>query len=176
MNLMHTLFGLGVILMIFLFFSNGIQFFRTAKNGADILLPLGMLTFVSIFFGFVYGNIMIILERFRRNISKEINAKKVNINEAILKNSSPDLLDKSVADYKTIISLENQINPEKWLYLSVFSFLLAIISFMLKGDTVILGIIVDTKLIGSVIFHLGMVFTWFLLVSILSVYIIARRK
>ena len=61
---MLLLFLLSIIGVIFIFFAGGIEFFNNDTENRTILVALGMLTFISIFFGFVIKDSNVFLKSF----------------------------------------------------------------------------------------------------------------
>jgi len=154
-------FSLEIILVCLIFFLGGKNFFMNDLTRIGIILPLGILTFVSVFFGFIFSNQKSLMESFEKMIQNkekgfEEEFKKIDYKD---KNKIQDFMARhhNIKEYKWFV------NPYLWLFMSVF---LSIISILIN-----LATISSKELIISISIHLSILTTFFLITSIASLII-----
>jgi len=156
----YLMFFVGVILTVDLLI-NGRDFFLNDKGHIGVLLAIGMLTFVSIFFSLIIS--------VKKNIQKFLIwtdvTKNLVKNESIrrLKNEDFPGLNRSTTYIHLINLIKIIINPPLWIYLSVVSYLFSL-SFGLISDSQL------AKNLQAITFYLGLMCTFFLITSIAHVF------
>ena len=169
-NLMH-LFGI----FLFLILLGDVNFFiNDSKNG--ILIAIGFLTFISIFFNFLF------LSDYKEQISlihqliDILNKEKKG--SAITKLKSGKILEsrKLTGEILTLKSIKNFLYPIQWLYFSIFCYLISI-TFGLSSNTYYLKDYLPSINMGqALLFNLGFVFTIYLVVSIFGLSFIVKKN
>ena len=125
------LFTIEIIFVIWVFFNGGKDFFinDTAKIG--ILLPLGLLTFVSVFFGFIFSQKELMkafidrMSKIDSKFKKELKGYKDGIKDIEDYKDIEDIKD-WIGRYKEFKEYKRFVNPILWLYVSIFLSLITI--------------------------------------------------
>lgn len=161
---LYLLFALEILAVGYVFFfCDGYKFFQEDKLGMSILLPLGLLTFISIFISLVFPSQSNFLKCFDEIIQKHEKKLKEEFKEKTEKDINPEFLRDYAGRYEAITDYHKKVNPLKWLYISIFLFLFAILSS--------LGRVPYKSLLISIFIHMGIITTLFLITSIVSVII-----
>ena len=143
------------------------------NSNLGIIIAVGMLTFVSIFFSFLYSSTELKL-LFDKLIDKSTNKMKVH---AIKKLKSGDLAGTrmTTVDIETVQSLKNWVNPTLWLHLSIFLYLFSIVfGFVSVGMSN--NVLKITRDIQGISFYLGLTSTFFLYTSIICLTFILKQS
>jgi hypothetical protein len=162
-----ALFGLEIIIILAVFFfGKGMNFFVDDPARLGVLIPLGLLTFVSIFFSFIFSQ-----EKMLKAFNDRINEKEQKF-YAELKfcKNIEDVKDwternKEVREYK------KYVNPILWLYLSIFISLIAITAYFTN--------ISYKATIISILIHLNLLMVFFLVTSVASImvaYLLKKKE
>jgi len=165
-NLMYSLFG---ILTFAAFFSGGNIFVQNQWNNL-IIISLGFLTFISVFFGFIYYPAR--EKNFEGDFEKTISDKKMNIisrikkllNEYSKKNFSE--IQNLIIDLESLENLKKNTNPRKWLLISLVIWFLVILLSLCDKSFVVPFANISLLMITSIILHLSIFFTSCLITSI----------
>lgn len=164
------LFGVEVIaILIFFFGLQGYNFFITNSFTDAIIISLGLLTFVSVFFGFVFKegiNLLILfnnsMERYRDDVRNKLKAK---IESKTLKEEDLSIvqgIEGAITEYTRLV------NPILWFLLAIF---ISLITIVVSLSTVQYG-----SFVLSVLVHLNILFTLFFVTSIAVLMIYAYPK
>jgi len=159
-------FSAEVILIVAVFWFGGKDFFVNDSEKMGIFLPLGILTFVSVFFGFIFSNQKELMTDFRKMIQKkergfEKEFKKLNYKD---NNKIQDFM----ARHHDVKEYAWFVNPYLWLYMSAFLSISAIL--------IHLSNIIYKELVISILVHLTILTTLFLITSIASLIITNLSK
>jgi len=167
-NYFLLFFGLELIIILSIFLSNGYNIFKEDPMKMGILLPLGFLTFISIFFGIEYNrplsNFSILVRIINEKFKRELETIKKNI-------STGDLQDKALQDFKerynNLKELERYTNPLLWAYLSVFLCIFAILINFTNFLVIvpIINVNIASYHLISLFIHLGILSGLFLITS-----------
>lgn len=160
---------LFVILLLY-----GLVFFVKDNSNSGILITIGMLTFVSVLFSFLYS-ITNLRDLFNDFIDLSVNKMK---SHAIKKLKSDDFFEsiKTTNDIEAIKSLKNWVNPELWLYVSIFLYIISLIFGLLPSGMSNNITIVTVKNLQGVSFYGALTSTLFLLTSIVCLTFISKQR
>ena len=115
---------LGGIIITFILLFNGLKFFNDNASNIGVLLAVGMLTFISIFFNFInpYTKILNHFDKFF-----DLNIKQME-NKAFEKLKSKDYpsLRMITTDIEQKKNLKRWVKIDLWLYLSILFYILSI--------------------------------------------------
>ncbi len=159
-NYLLLLFGIEIIFLGWIFFFvGGKDFFVEDPVKIGILLPLGLLTFVSVFFGFIFSE-----ERLMKAFNYRIQTKDAKFQEELKKHGKRKASIKDIEDwisrYKALREYTWFVNPLLWLFLTIFLSLLTILinftNINYKTTVIAYGV------------HLGILTTFFLVTSVAS--------
>ncbi|MBI3334278.1 hypothetical protein HYZ97_02225 [Candidatus Pacearchaeota archaeon] len=160
-NLLNIINGLVFILMAWVFFKGGKDFLTPQNSNLGIFIPLGLLAFVSVFFGFISQNTESIA-RFQEIINNYREKFKAEL--IALAKRGPNI--KEVDDFNDRLrkfeDYANLVRPSKWLYLCIYTNLIALI-FSISN--------ISPLIISSGLIHLSLLFTFFLVTSLASVHL-----
>ena len=172
----NWMFLAGVFLG-FIFFIYGFEFFIKDTQYIGIITATGMLTFVSVFFTFVYSPI---ISPWRAYFQEFIEHQIIPIREKAKKKASElnfKALREIADEIEEIKDLQRKINPELWLYLSVFLYLFSIGAGMLPDEELnLLNISFTNKHVQATFFYLGFISTFFLMFSIFFLAWLVRQR
>lgn len=169
------LFILEGILSLIAFFQGGLDFVVSNKKDI-ILLSLGFLTFISIFFGFIsYDKGKTFKEEFKKKIDDDRTELFRQLTISV-KNKEANKIDKLNTKLIELDSFSGNINPEKWLLLSIFFFLGSILFSFFDIQQNIPSTPYPIVTITAILFHFGILFTTFLINSLFVWIINANKK
>ncbi len=169
MKKLYVLFVVEIILAGIVFFSGGSDFFKNGDRNTILLIIVGMLTFVSVFFSFIYSNVNKWLLEFHKIVEATDKELKEKARESLDKDLNVDYLREIAVEKESLVEFEKKINPELWLYLSVILYLSTMALCLLTQS-------IYVKYIEAVFFHFGFLFTFWLITSIFCLVIIVRQK
>jgi len=157
-----TLF-LGGIIITFILLFNGLNFFNDNTSNIGVLLAVGMLTFLSIFFNLINPYTKLLSE-FKKYIDSDIEKME---SKALEKFKSKDY--QSVRMITTDIeqkeNLTKWIKIDLWLYLPILLYLLSIPFGLISNQNIANAF--TTRDIQGVLFYFGYMTTFFLVTSIM---------
>ena len=160
---LHLLFGLEFILFLITFVClKGYNFFQNDFSDS-IIISVGMLTFISVFFGFIFKEGQIFLASFHSIINQAVERLKGDLfwkeidRENITKKDMKDV--KKIK--KSINELSILANPHLWFWITTFTFVFSMIISIIE--------IPLKSFIVSLTIQLGILFTLFFLTAILSI-------
>jgi len=139
-----------------------------------ILITIGMLTFISVFFSFVYEKAV----RWQY-VKEDILGKASGQIDAPLKNKrgtlSSEELESAKAAKQKLESLSEKLRPQLWLLCAVGAFLIAL-SLSLLNVTSPLWEVTIIKLIKGLFFLVGVLFVWWLFCAILCLTVLSKEN
>ena len=167
----HLFFGIEIIIIIAEFFIfGGIDFLKNDTSHLGVIISLGMLTFISVFFGFILKegkeflvSFKWIIESSIKKLDENILWKKIN-GEQITKR---DLKDREGMK-NSIIEFLKLSNPPFWFWVTIFLFLIVLLISLIE--------ITNKPVILSLIIHLGFLSTLFFLTSTLGIQMAHKIK
>ncbi|MDD5191994.1 MAG: hypothetical protein PHH54_06740 [Candidatus Nanoarchaeia archaeon] len=166
------LFLLEVVFVIYIFLSGGRDFILSNPFNS-ILIILGLLTFVSVFYGFVFERFYTLQEDFSKIINN-LNEEQWKKTEEFVSKREDDKILESVQETQRIKSFAGNINPRKWLFSATFSFILSL-SIFFSNNMDIPYINIKLHFVATILFYLGIIFVFFLLNSLITL-IISQNK
>ncbi len=175
-NCLYVLFTVEVILVGWLFFNNGASFFQKDMIGLGILMPLGLLTFISVFFGFIYSSSDKFVIVFNQRMLEQKEKYKKFMKKQLGNKTNTKKLNDLIQKYEILENFDKKVNPEKWLYLSIFCYILTIIIYLFNQKVIISNLIIDTRFLSAILFHLGLITTFFLITSILAITLAYKKN
>ena len=161
----------GILGIVLLFY--GLKFFIQDTQNIGIIIAVGMLTFVAVFFSFVHTSEKFSIP-FRKFIETSIIEIKKNAHKKIDKGELDNLSDLS-DEFNSIKTLEKEVNPELWLYMSVFSYLISIVAGLVPNVSYFNNLF-TTRHVQGILFYLGLIFTFFLVTSLACLAIISKHN
>jgi hypothetical protein len=167
------LFILEIALVIYIFLNGGREFIRLNPSNS-ILIILGLLTFISVFYGFAFEKFNILEDNFLRKMNNLKDVQWEKVKEFYLYKNSEKLLE-SAQEIQRIDDFTGNVNPKKWLFLATFSFILSLFFFLSKEGTNFPIIKVDLHLIATSLFFIGILLAFFLLNSFVILTISKRN-
>mgnify|MGYP001580137269 CR=1 FL=1 len=164
-NAMFGLFLIELVLVLFVFFGlDGITFFKNDVGNLSIFISLGMLTFVSVFYGFIFTKDNSFFKPFNEVMKKHNEVLKSELEERYKTNSISIRFLKEYEEHKKALKeFGIFVNPILWFHSSIFVFII----------NILVGISsIDYKgIILSVLIHLGILSSLFLITSISTIYL-----
>jgi len=160
------LFGLEFILLFMAFFMGGLNFVIENRKNL-IMICLGFLTFVSVFMGFVYYGIgSMFKSSFKGKIEKEKGLVYEKIEKFVKEKRRSDKISELTNELSELESFGRSVNPEKWLFFSMFSLILTMISSLFDSKIIVPYIKINLDLVTAILFHISILFVGFLLISV----------
>jgi glutaredoxin-related protein len=164
------LFGIEVLIILICFFLlNGYTFFETNSVGEAIIISLGLLTFISVFFAFVFKDSMILLLMFSRNMEECNDSVLIQLKKKI---DSKTLEERDLMKVKEIRSAIKEysryVNPVLWFFATIFLSLVIILMSMSKVEY--------SALMLSAFVHLDILTTLFFITSIMALMIYKPKR
>lgn len=159
----HLLFYLEILLVVIVFIWEGRFFFLENSNDA-IVIALGLLTFNSVFFGFITNG----LQDFLATNKKLKTDYKINLDGQLENKIESGLVnEKNLKDYKNFKKDGKYFfwlvdHYLLWFFLSIFLSLISLLFYLSDLD--------KSKLILSVSTHLAILSTLFLITSFMALY------
>jgi len=175
-NKLGFLYGLFFILVAWAFFAGGILF---VKSHADNLffISLGFLTFISIFFGFIYYQKGEQLKKEWESDSKSFEAKiRKEISKIVLEGKNSEKIQKSLDRLSDLENIYKNTDPEKWLLVSTFCWFLIPLLSLFSNSSTIPYLNINLITIIAIVFHFAIFFSSCLLVSILTWIVSSRLR
>lgn len=153
----------GIIITFILLFNGGLKIFNENTQNIGVLLAVGMLTFLSIFFNLVNPYTKL-LDHFGKYVDSDIKQMETK--------AFKKLKSKAYADVRVItLDIEQKKNFKKWvkidlyLYMSIFFYILSIPFGLLPNQK--LYNIFTTRDIQGILFYFGFMTTFFLVTSMM---------
>lgn len=157
------LFLLEAFLIFIVTVNGGFQFIKDNTSNS-ILIILGLLTFVSIFYGFIFSEGKKIQENFKNSINFFKDVEWNNLNDCV-ENKDTEQISEKTREIERIEGFSSNINPIKWLFLATFFLIVSLACLMSKLIIPVINILISD--IGVVLFFLGLLFVMFLMNSLL---------
>lgn len=163
-DLMLGLFVLEVIIILVFFFNGGMTIFKTDTTNTSLFISLGMLTFISVFYGFIFTKDDSFLTPFGNVIKKHVEELESELDERYKKKNISKKFLKEYEDHKKALKgFGFLVNPILWFNISIFIFIFAILANIstIKFKGIVL----------SVLIYLGILSSLFLVTSISTIYL-----
>ena len=154
---------LGGIILTFILLFNGLKFFNDNTSNIGVLLAVGMLTFLSIFFNLINPYTKLISE-FKKYIDSDIGKMESKALERF-KSKDYQSVRMITIDIEQKKNLTKWIKIDLWLYLSILLYLLSIPFGLISNQTIANAF--TTRDVQGVLFYLGYMTTFFLVTSIM---------
>lgn len=153
-SLLLVLFGIEILFVGYILFSGGLEYVNNDTSNMKIFIPIGLLTFVSIFYGFIFSP---------KNYLMAAHEKRMELKDSLFKRELEFCKDKkSLEDWKIRYAdfkeYKSYVNPTLWLYVSIFLSLMTIL--------ISLSNINGIERYISLLIHLNILTTFFLVTSI----------
>lgn len=166
-NYLLLLFGLCVVYLGTVFiFLGGYKFFSADKIAEIITISLGMLTFLSVFFGFVIKDSEKYLAAFKEVIDNYEKRFHEELKQETQKGVNMDYLGDLRGRYSSLKEYIRFVSPMLWFYFSVVIFLL-----VLPFSWVTISNVDLKTYIISTLIHLGILCSLLLIVSVISLHV-----
>lgn len=164
-NLMFLLFFLNIIFVLYVFFGlDGIDFFKTDTANLPLFISLGMLTFVSVFYGFIFTKDNSFFVPFDNVMKRHNDVLNTELEERYQKkNISKNFLEEYGEHKKALRQLRFLVNPILWFNVSIFTFIFTILISISK--------IQFKGIVLSALIHLGILSSLLLITSISTIYL-----
>ena len=153
----------GIIITFILLFNGGLKIFNENTQNIGVLLAVGMLTFLSIFFNLINPYTKLI-DHFSRYVDSDIKQMET---KAFKKLKSKDYTGVRMLtiDIEQKQNLTKWIKIDLWLFLSILLYLLSIPFGLISNQNIANAF--TTRDIQGVLFYLGYMTTFFLVTSIM---------
>ena len=164
LNYIGIVYFVEIVLFVLLWIY-GSDFSVENNPSMGVLISIGMLTFVSIFFSFLYTTTGL-QSMLHRIIDISANSMKSELIKQIRKDDNLKNIFKTTQDIESIKNLKNWVKPELWLYGSILLYLCSMV-FTLVSSGLSDNAVSVSKYIGGVLFYAGLTCTFFLITSII---------
>jgi magnesium-transporting ATPase (P-type) len=160
-------------LIVFVYFNGGEGFIKNQPFNS-IMISIGILTFISVFYGFIFRKIKSLQDSFIDTMGDFKEEEWTRVIENALKKNTEKTLE-SVQEIERIESFSSNIKPIRGLFLATFSFLLSIVIFFSSSYSNVPILNLNLHSVSTVLFFLGILFNFFLLNSFL-ILLISENK
>lgn len=148
-----------ILVLIGFFFLNGKNFFFSDPQNLRIIFPLGILTFVSVFFSLIFSNQRKLFDSFNK-IMQTKGERFIDELKNLVKEGDRHKIRECLDRYDSLKEYQRYVKPFLWLYISIFTSIITLLINLTTMDY--------REILTSILIHSSILSTLFLVTSVAS--------